>query len=200
MYRLPAYLPEKMKGHLLAVIFAATAYAFTPAFHGYSRKKGLSIIGNGFHPMVLASATEGSESFENSEAEVQQMKDLILSLSLEPTDHDRRTRMRDVIHEQLDQPNGTPDRFIDLFDETLIVLGSELQAEAKKKFFEDQAAALDKSEDEKTELVEPNEENSKPREKTPDELRLWALVDMMVQSKTIIKKVKGELGSKGTFQ
>lgn len=189
-----------MKGHLLAVIFAATAYAFTPAFHGYSRKKGLSIIGNGFHPMVLASATEGSESFENSEAEVQQMKDLILSLSLEPTDHDRRTRMRDVIHEQLDQPNGTPDRFIDLFDETLIVLGSELQAEAKKKFFEDQAAALDKSEDEKTELVEPNEENSKPREKTPDELRLWALVDMMVQSKTIIKKVKGELGSKGTFQ
>jgi hypothetical protein len=189
-----------MKGHLLAVIFAATANAFTPAFHGYSRQKGLSIIGNGFHPMVLASATEGSESSENSEAEVQKMKDLILSLSLEPTDHDRRIRMKDVFHEQLDQLNGTPNRFTDLFDQTLIVLGDELQAEAKKKFFNDQAAAQDKGEDEKAELVEPNEGNSKPREKTPEELRLWALVDMMVQSKTIIKKVNGELGSKGTFQ
>jgi hypothetical protein len=189
-----------MKGHLPLVLFAATANAFTPAFHCYSRQKGLSVIENGFHPMVLASATEGSESSENSEAEVQKMRDLILSLSLEPTDHDRRMRLKDVFHEQLDRPNGTPNRFTDLFDQTLIVLGDDLQAEAKKKFFKDQAAAQDKGEDEKVELVEPNEEYSKPREKTPEELRLWALVDMMVQSKTIVKKVNGELGTQGTFQ
>lgn len=156
--------------------------------------------------MVLASATDGSESSENSEAEVQKMKDLILSLSLEPTDHDRRMRLKDLFHEQLDRPNGTPNRFTDLFDQTLIVLGDELQAEAKKKFFKDQAAAQDKEgedkegEDEKAELVEPNEDYPKPREKTPEELRLWALVDMMVQSKTIVKKINGELGSKGNFQ
>jgi hypothetical protein len=29
--------------------------------------------------------------------------------------------------------------------------------------------------------------------------QLWALVDMMVQSKTIIKRKKGELGSQGSF-
>jgi hypothetical protein len=181
-----------MKGHLL--ICVATANAFTPAFFGYSRQKVLSIVGNGFRPMVLASATEGSESSENSEAEVQKMKDLILSLSLEPTDHDRRMRMKDLFHGQLGWPNGMPNQFTDLFDQTLIVLGDELQAEAKKKKFEDQAAAQDKGQDEKAELVESNEDSSKPREKAPEELRLWALVDMMVQSKTIIKKVNGDKG------
>jgi hypothetical protein len=192
-----------MKGYLIVVIFAATANAFAPAFHGYSRQKGLSIIGIGVHPLVLASTTEGSESSESSEAEVQKMRDLILSLSLEPTDHDRRMRLKDVFHEQLDRPNGTPKRFTDLFDQTLIFLGDELQAEAKKRYFEDQAAAQDKVEDAKAkeaEVVEPDEYFSIPREKTLEEMRLWALVDMMVQSKTIVKKLNGELGSKGTFQ
>ena len=43
-------------------------------------------------------------------------------------------------------------------------------------------------------------EDGELRMKSPDELQLWALVDMMVQSKTIVKRRNGELGSKGTFQ
>ncbi len=128
------------------------------------------------------------------------MRDLILALSLEPTDHDRRTRVRDVFHEALARPNGMPKRFTDLFDKILIEVGDEVQSEAKKKFFEEQAAV---GIDEPETVIPAEEENdSVPpmRTKTPEEMQLWALVDMMVQTKTIVKKVNGELGSQGTFQ
>ena len=36
--------------------------------------------------------------------------------------------------------------------------------------------------------------------RSPDERQLWALVDMMVQSKTLSKKAFGQLGNKGTLQ
>jgi hypothetical protein len=35
--------------------------------------------------------------------------------------------------------------------------------------------------------------------KSETELQLWALIDMLVQSKTIVKKAAGELGSEGKF-
>ena len=38
------------------------------------------------------------------------------------------------------------------------------------------------------------------RVKTEEELQLWALIDMMVQSKTRIKLHMGSLGSKGEFR
>ena len=136
--------------------------------------------------------------------ETQEMRDLILSLSLEPTDHDRRSRVRDVFHEALARPNGMPKRFTDLFDKVLIEVGDQVQNEAKKKFFQDEAAAAaQRNEPQNTHPDNEAEADSvlpPPRSKTPEELQLWALVDMMVQTKTIVKKVNGELGSQGTFQ
>lgn len=38
------------------------------------------------------------------------------------------------------------------------------------------------------------------RSKSPEELQLWALIDMMVQSKTRVKLHMGSLGSKGQFR
>lgn len=136
-----------------------------------------------------------------SETETQEMRDLVLSLSLEATDHDRRTRVRDVFHEALARPNGMPQRFTDLFDKILIEVGDKVQNEAKKKFFEAQAASTPMEDVESSTPTEDEQDlGSTTRSKTPEELQLWALVDMMVQTKTIVKKVNGELGSKGTFQ
>jgi len=38
------------------------------------------------------------------------------------------------------------------------------------------------------------------RVKSQEELQLWALIDMMVQSKTRVKLHMGSLGSKGEFR
>ena len=139
------------------------------------------------------------------------MRDLILSLSLEKTDHDRRTRVKEVFVEALAKPNGMPDRFSALFDKVLTQVGDEIQMEAKKKFFEQQQAEQEKEDGDDMEgdstaataAAETSDdvtEDQEERVKSPEELQLWALVDMMVQSKTIVKKRNGMLGSKGTFQ
>jgi hypothetical protein len=144
-----------------------------------------------------------SNEADYSETESQEMRDLVLSLSLEPTDHDRRTRVKDVFHEALARPNGMPKRFTDLFDTVLIEVGDKVQSDAKKKFFEDQAAAqVEESSSPTDSTNDKDEEDLVPQErtKTPEELQLWALVDMMVQTKTIVKKTNGELGNKGSFQ
>ena len=130
------------------------------------------------------------------------MEDLIISLSFEHTDTDRRKRVNDVFQEAFSRPNGMPKRFTDLFDKVLIEIGDKVQADAKKKFFEDQASQSKEVESSSSEDTVAEDAPLVPEERTksPEELRLWALVDMMVQTKTIVKKHNGDLGSKGTFQ
>ena len=142
----------------------------------------------------------GDSSDNNYTAqEIQNMRDLIFSLSLEPTDDDRRSRVKAVFDDALGGPNGMPKRFTDLFDSQLLKIGDEVQSEAKKKFFE---ANEDVEENISASTVDDDGEVVPPakREKTEEELQLWALVDMMVQTKTIVKTNNGDLGSKGTFQ
>lgn len=156
--------------------------------------------------------TANSNDDKYSQTECQEMRDLILSLSLEPTDHDRRTRVRDVFHEALAGPNGMPKRFTDLFNKILIEVGDEVQNEVKKKFSQDQLleALVEDNDDGEASIIEDPatagvEEEGEvvpppKRKKSPEELQLWATVDMMIQTKTIVKKENGELGNEGTFQ
>jgi hypothetical protein len=150
-------------------------------------------------------ATSSASSLLYTKEEIQEMTNLIVSLSLEVTDHDRRMRVKEVFVEALARPNGMPQRFCDLFDNTLTQVGDQVQANAKKKFFEQQQQQQQQHDqnDDRTENdvnVELAIGNDELRLKSPEELQLWALVDMMVQSKTIVKKRNGELGSKGTFR
>jgi hypothetical protein len=157
-------------------------------------------------PLVVLFSTSDFISPDYSDEEQQEMRDLVLSLSLEPTDEDRRTKVKDIFHEVLARPNGAPKRFSDLFDTLLAKIGAEVQDEAKKRFFEAQAAKKQEQAENVTEVLsdnavdDDNEEEAGEKVKSPDELQLWALVDMMVQSKTIVKRENGDLGSKGTFQ
>ena len=187
-----------------------TLHAFaTPGFAAGVTKRANGVLEWALH----SSSSSFEDQNDYSEAERLDMTELIRSLSLEPTDHDRRTRVKDIFQEALGRPNGSPKRFTDLFDKTLIQFGEKVQNEAKKKYFEDQekAAIAGGVAEQETVLGDGVSESTKAattddsptpviREKTPEELQLWALVDMMVQSKTIVKKSSGELGSKGTFQ
>lgn len=168
---------------------------------------------------------DGDDSSNNSsnvivytDVERTEMRELIVSLSLEATDHERRTRVKEIFYEALARPNGMPKRFTDLFDIVLSEVGEEVQLKAKKRFFETEAerrqqeqqqppaSSADDIEDNTIDEVlseeesEDNKDGQQRQWKYPEEPQLWALVDVMVQSKTIVKKAEGTLGSKGTFQ
>lgn len=119
-------------------------------------------------------------SSSNAEQELTDMEELIISLSLEPTDESRRERLAGLFQEVLTKPNGDPKRFSDLFDRTLIEVGDRVRKEALEK-------------------LEQKQNNEGVEGKTAEELQVWALVDMMVQSKTMVKRANGELGNGGTF-
>lgn len=105
-----------------------------------------------------------------------------------------------------------PKRFTDLFNKILIEVGDEVQNEVKKKFSQDQLleALVEDNDDGEASIIEDPatagvEEEGEvvpppKRKKSPEELQLWATVDMMIQTKTIVKKENGELGNEGTFQ
>jgi hypothetical protein len=187
----------RMKGVFLFLLLSSQVFAFVPTFQTNRRAS------------LYLSETPDLSSAEYLDSEIEEMRDLVWSLSLEPTDESRRQRLRNVFHEALAGPNGMPARFSFLFDQTLTRVGEQVQMEAKKKFFEAQAAQEEKEgatenddgDDDDDRLVDGDDDSvPKPKEKTPDELQLWALVDMLVQSKTIVKRNNRELGSKGTFQ
>lgn len=139
----------------------------------------------------VVSLNISEDSYDDKE--IKEMEDLIISLSLEPTDESRRERVQSVFEEALARPNGMPRHFSDLFDQALIAVGDRVKEEA-------QQAAVEAQEYQESDNVgEPNTKVNES-ENSSQQWQLWALVDMMVQSKTIVKRDTGELGSRGTFQ
>lgn len=137
------------------------------------------------------------------------MKTLIVSLSNEPTDELRRKRMETVMANGLAQSDDEARKqFCTLFQQTLEAVGNEVQAEARElamqKYEEkEQGTGGENSsaaggEESAIRIETVNESGGKI--KSPVETQLWALVDMIVQSKVLIKRASGELGSEGHFQ
>ena len=100
-------------------------------------------------------------------------------------------------------------RFAQLFQYSLDNVGELVQSAAREK-----AELLNSSNDSNdgdngssssTEAADAKQEESSTsttegRVKSEEELQLWALIDMMVQSKTMVKMYMGSLGSKGVFR
>ena len=120
------------------------------------------------------------------EGELLEIKKKILSLSLEQDDEKRRSTISSIINEKISQEDS---QFLQIWDKTLIQVGSELQDEARR------LAMIESESDE-----EGNKENTvsdgtttdvgeqETANKSKEELQLWATIDMMIQSKTLIKK------------
>lgn len=124
------------------------------------------------------------------------MTDLILSISLEPTDESRRERVVKLFEEELAKPNGAPARFAALFDQVLMVVGERIQNDAKNRAMEAQSTEQAVAEAKKEEGEEAKKEDF--MDKPPQERQIWALIDLMVQSKMIVKKHNTNLGE-GAF-
>lgn len=124
------------------------------------------------------------------------MEDLILSISQEPTDDARRQRLQSVFAEALAERHHS-ERFTTLFDQVLIIVGDRAQIIAQQKALEVAAAAADEEEvesnDANVDIEEAAAAAATPKKdfmagKSAEQKQLWALIDMMVQSKIIVKK------------
>jgi len=117
-------------------------------------------------------------------SQIEEINDLIESLSLEESDESRRERLSATIAEKYSDVE-----YCDLFNQQLILMGDQVKQRAAERAQEEQAnTVVEPSNGEDDDDDEPNE--PKPRVKSPEELQLWALVDMMVQSKTLVKRAR----------
>ena len=146
--------------------------------------------------------------------EIEDMNKVILSLSKETEDEKRRERLAGIFDSEFayDKNAGEevdadiPPRFAQLFQTSLDIVGQEIQTAAReaaeKQLQQDQWREQDTDDIEKDlfKEIEATEKKRVERVKSLEELQLWALIDMMIQSKTRVKKYMGSLGSKGEFR
>lgn len=149
---------------------------------------------------------------EFGQDDIGEMEHLIMSLSRESDDDKRREKLAGILDEELEEASKDSDdaalnaevpRFAKLFQIVLDSVGEKVQSDAREAALEQQQKQKNESdgEDEAQNDSMPSEEGERvPRVKTPEELQLWALIDMMVQSKTRVKLHMGSLGSKGEFR
>ena len=132
----------------------------------------------------------------------------ILSMANEATDEERRSKLNSLFSEKMALPRQEAVQFAKLFDSTIVRMGGEIQEQARRK-----AMQMQHDQEEKRQQKEKKENDSvsdgndvtdstdstdatdaadaAPREKTSEERKLWAFVDMMVQSKSLAKKTLG---------
>lgn len=160
--------------------------------------------------------------------EIQDMEKLIMDLSKEQNDDLRRQKLADIFDKELvaataaaaaaaadasdiitttDSSSGEVilpqeiPRFAQLFQYSLDIIGENVQNAAREKAMiltENSLHVIEDSSGSGNGEVIPS--TGSERVKSEEELQLWALIDMMVQSKTRVKLYMGSLGSKGAFR
>lgn len=149
---------------------------------------------------------EGGAEFTTQETN--DMEDLIISLSKVADDEKRRETLAGILDTELNAFTSSSDttfdsevpRFAKLFQLQLDLIGETVQNAAKKKALE-----LQQQQEETPSNGDDAEDESEggervARVKSEEELQLWALIDMMIQSKTLVKQHMGSLGSEGEFR
>jgi hypothetical protein len=134
------------------------------------------------------------------------MEKLIVSLSQIADDTVRREKLASLFDAELAAAASGGGiggeeipRFAQLFQEALNTIGERVQESAREVAAASTIATNNiKADNENNMNME--EQHGTTREKSSEELQLWALIDMMVQSKTRVKLHMGKLGSKGEFR
>ena len=150
--------------------------SFSPSSFGFGPLTEISGFGrNKLYPRHLS----GDDKTEEFMFETVEIRQLITEISFEKNDEIRRRKVECTLMENIDQNDAEAGaRFAMLWDKTLIEIGGEIQNAARAK--------VEIKNKDKQEL------NGTKNGKSDEELKLWALVDMMVQSKALIKKLGDE--------
>ena len=149
-------------------------------------------------------SSPANQSPEFTSDEIEDMNQLILSLSKESDDTIRREKLDGILDKELSEDESLSNtkcapKFAKLFQYSLDTVGQEIQTAARilaDQQMKEEQESLDSLE---TDIDEDRGEVKK-RVKSKEELQLWALIDMMVQSKTRVARHTGQLGSKGEFR
>jgi hypothetical protein len=181
---------------------------------GFDVTKGkFSVEWNRRHPLLTKEFSQDENIFVPLDSEEEEMTNLILSLIMdERTDESRRSRLSQIFKENLvvyDSNQGSEERyqppsshnkdffhFVQLFDATLNKLGDKIQKKARESALIKRRANLEE--------METEEEGSSSSDVgatdgtfesmlSEEERQLWACIDMLVQSKTIVKNITSKV-------
>jgi hypothetical protein len=169
---------------LMTIIVCTESFSVTqvPLRHSRDVERCKHHIGRFSHP-VLFSSTKGNEEQLYAESEIE-MGNMILSISKEKDDEKRRSTIISLMKEkiQADDPVEAA-KFVQLWDRTLTAVGGKFQDEAREKALKMASETIYSKDEDQIE-----DGTTRTKEKSDDELQLWALIDMMIQSKILIKK------------
>eukprot|EP01083_Nonionella_stella_P014033 39474_1 len=155
----------RMTAFLLVIIISSWTDAFTISSN--ARQTRSSVVTK---PRLSLLHASGKESIQETE-----IREQIMSLSRLKSDEERRMELSNVMEKNLlNRENDDASQFALLWDAAMIEIGSDVQTKAKARAEAEAGAGGE---------VVGNEE---------DKQQLWALVDMMVQSKSLIKKMTGD--------
>lgn len=150
----------------------------------YQQNEGASLIvarsSLGFGDDFALWPDDDTKSYFNDNIKLtteEEMISLVLSLSQIQSDILRRRRLEERFDREYAN-NITWDEFAALFDSTLKSIGGNIQRKAARKH---------------------KHRGKTSKGKTTEQLQLWACVDMMIQSKTIVKRKNKTLGSNSIF-
>lgn len=154
-----------------------------------------------------SSSPPSNGSTEFTQDEINDMDQLIVSLSKESDDDKRRKRLAEILDKELADASTADDanseaeipRFAQLFQLSLDSVGQKVQNAAREMALEQQQQNGTDGDDENDTSNESEGGERIQRVKSPEELQLWGLIDMMVQSKTRVKLHMGSLGTKAPF-
>jgi hypothetical protein len=194
---------------------ADAGFCRTSTAIGFDFTKGnFSVEWNRRHPLLTKKFSQDENIFVPLDSEEEEMTNLILSLIIdERTDESRRNRLSQIFQENLVvydsnqgseesyQPSSSQNKdffhFVQLFDATLNKLGDRIQKKAR-----DSALIKRREKLEEVETVEEGSSSSSSESGATDgtfetmlseeERQLWACIDMLVQSKTIVKSINAK--------
>jgi hypothetical protein len=126
-------------------------------------------------------------AFEDSQRE--EIRHLIVTLSQEKNDETRRSQLNSLLNGKVASGNPTEAyRFLNAWDKILIEIGSLVQNQARENFLAHNETTAAKESMDGAAAFNSGMDQGSEREKSDIELQVWALIDMMVQSKAFIKK------------
>ena len=173
------------------IIHISSGFAGTFPLDQLLKQKQRSVRILGLSSLSLSSSSSSNNEEEKEGFDVD-IDWLVMSLAMEQDDDSRRKKLANVFEKRALEKG-----FADSFLKSLEITGASIQQSAREKAearqIEKEENDLDKSDSEEDDLpagvsVEKDGSIILP-DKTAEELQLWAIVDMMVQSKLILKKI-----------
>jgi len=163
-----------------------TAFVINPKVIDYQHtQRYFQTSHNTYYRTSLKSMPE-DKTFTTQECT--EMQQLILSLSLEPSDQIRRDKLCTLYDKEYSNPDNTIfKRFVLLFDQTLIEMGTVIQECAKNQAINKMKSSQGGNENE-TMNTSDGSDDYMSLSRSVEERQLWAMVDMMVQSKVLAKQ------------